>query len=333
MKNLKNNKFFIMFFLLAILILTSTVGKAESVLKVSTPPDPNSLPLLLLYANQDEWLEETKIEIQMSPSGDPGATRALIHSKKADLVLFSSFSGAKFFTEGEKDLRLLGTHVWKGVYLLAREDINAWEKIDGKRGLAIPGNNTPPHILAKKSLLKHDAKVDFSGMGGGAALWTALSKENSQVQAVALPEPMVSRILLKQKEENWPVKYKIFADPQKELNPETGKLPLGSLFLTDDSLAETKKEEINDFIKGFNKAIKQINTSNPEKTVEFLVPTWKEVFNQKLPPQLFKTVLDSDRLELDFKPAPQIRETNKSFWKKYFDLKVSNKFFCENLYE
>ncbi|MFW5736537.1 MAG: hypothetical protein ACOCXB_04185, partial [Halanaerobium sp.] len=137
MKNLKNNKFFIVFFLLAILILTSTVGKAESVLKVSTPPDPNSLPLLLLYANQDEWFEETKIEIKMSPSGDPGATRALIQSKKADLVLFSSFSGAKFFTEGEKDLRLLGTHVWKGVYLLAREDINTWEKIDGKRGLAI----------------------------------------------------------------------------------------------------------------------------------------------------------------------------------------------------
>ena len=134
----------------------SETDKKEPVtLTVVTPPDPNSIPLLLLYAKQDEWLKgdvPVKLQVKLAPAGDPSAMKALIQNRDADFAFFNSLGGRKMYEEGQKHIRLVGLHVWRGVYILTPQDVKDWKELNGAKGVAVPGVKTPPHIIAQKAL-------------------------------------------------------------------------------------------------------------------------------------------------------------------------------------
>ena len=303
----------------------------ETTLTVLTPPDPNSIPLLLLRANEDKWLSENglkvKLEIKLAPAGDPSAMKAMIHNKQADIGLFSNIGLAKLYSQGEKHVKLIGVHVWRGVYILTRKDITDWKQLDGKKGIAVPAVNTPPHLWGMKVLRKHNVNVQFVGMGMGQVLFTTLSSPDKGISVVVAPEPAVTMILMKQKKENWPVKYKVFADIAREINPNGA--PLGAMAIINDTFAnsENGRRAIDTFVKGYTKAINEVNNkAKVDVNSKILASEWKKVFHQDLPPQFFKTLLLSNKLGLDFKSSKGIKGELLKFYED-FGIRVDDGFF------
>lgn len=305
-----------------------TSGIPEKVITVATPPDPNSIPLLVLKAHERDWLKKDgynlKIKIKLTPGGDPSAMKAMLHSRQTDLALFNNIGAAKFYSQGEKHLKLLGVHVWRGVYILTQEKINNWEELNNSKGLAVPAIKTPPHIWSMRVLKKHNVgNVQFVGTGMGQALFAILSNPEKSPSLVVAPEPAVNMILSRQKKDNWEVKYKVFADIAGELNPDKG-IPLGATILVNSKI---EKKVIDNFIEGFEKAIAEVNNRDKfEENSQILAREWKEVFNQEISPGFFKKLLESGRVGLDFRKSSEIKdELLKTY--KGFNIEVDNNFF------
>jgi len=304
---------------------------AERTYTMLTPPDPNAIPLLLLDLYQEEMLGEgVKIEVKVAPAGDPAAMSAMIAGKEADFALFNALGGAKQFQNGARDLRMLGVHIWKGVYLLAREGSDSWESFDGVQGLAVPGVGTTPHVMAQKALGRYGAEPRFAGMGPGLALWTALGSDQNEIEIIAAAEPAVTMLLMRQEAENWPVKYQVFSDLAKELSPDTGEVPLGALFLIDQGLAleEVGSRDIEVIIKGIEAAIAFMNDPESMDQIKADLPgQWQNVFSQELPPQLFVTLIQSGRIGAEFKPAQEIKDSAMKFWRDKFKIELKDQAF------
>lgn len=137
------------------------------VFRVSTPPDPNIVPLAVLRAKAEEWMPGVDIELVTAPAGDPGAMRAMIQKKSVDFALFNSIGGSKFYSAGLDNLRIMGVHVWKGVYLLARDDVREIGELRGKTLASVPAVQTPPHQFAMKALKMHGVEAEFVPRGSG----------------------------------------------------------------------------------------------------------------------------------------------------------------------
>ncbi|OPL08875.1 MAG: hypothetical protein AVO33_08135 [delta proteobacterium ML8_F1] len=304
---------------------------ADRTYTMLTPPDPNSIPLLLLELYQEEMLEEgVRIEVKVAPAGDPAAMSAMISAKEADFALFNALGGARQFQNGAEDLRMLGVHIWKGVYLLAREGSDSWADFDGVQGLAVPGVGTTPHIMAQKALVKYGAEPQFAGMGPGLALWTALGSEDNEIEIIAAAEPAVTMLLMRQQSEDWPVKYRVYSDLARELSPDTGEVPLGALFLIDRGLAqdEVGAGDIEVIVKGFEEAIGFMNDpANIDRIKADLPGQWQRIFSQELPPQMFVNLIQSGRIGAEFRQAGEIKESAMKFWLEEFNFELSDQTF------
>ncbi len=255
---------------------------------------------------------------------------AMIAGKEADFALFNALGGAKQFQNGARDLRMLGVHIWKGVYLLAREGSDSWESFDGVQGLAVPGVGTTPHVMAQKALGRYGAEPRFAGMGPGLALWTALGSDQNEIEIIAAAEPAVTMLLMRQEAENWPVKYQVFSDLAKELSPDTGEVPLGALFLIDQGLAleEVGSRNIEVIIKGIEAAIAFMNDPESMDQIKADLPgQWQNVFSQELPPQLFVNLIQSGRIGAEFKPAQEIKDSAMKFWQEKFKFELKDQAF------
>lgn len=281
--------------------------------RVATPPDPNSIPLIILKNYEDSWLikdgHRVNVEIVLAPGGDPSAMKALLHGRQVDFALFNNLGAAKFYSMGERHLKLLGVHVWRGIYILTWQNITEWKQLNNLKGIAVPAIKTPPHIWAVKALKMHGIKVQFASIGMGQALFTTLSRPEKSVPIVVAPEPAVTMILMKQEMNNWKVKYKVFADTAKEINPVKG-VPLGAMVLVKRDILQQKdkRKAMDILIEGFKRAIAEVN--DREKIAQnsrVLVRGWKTIFHQWVPERLFEMMLRSGRLGLNFRSSNKIK--------------------------
>jgi len=128
---------------------------------VSTPPDPNFIPIAVLAAKADEWIPGITVEMVTAPAGDPSAMRALAQNRAVDFSLFNLQAGSKFYATGISHMRLMGSHVWKGVYLLAQESIMDVSELNGETLFAVPAIKTPPHIISEKALNLAGVTAEF----------------------------------------------------------------------------------------------------------------------------------------------------------------------------
>jgi hypothetical protein len=316
-------------------VTQTSVGVKEIVLRVATPPDPNSLPLLLLKHYERTWLNSSDlrvtIDVMQAPGGDPSAMRALIHGRKADVVLFNFLGAAKFYSLGEKHIRICGVHVWRGVYILTWSNISDWGQLNGAKGIAVPGINTPPHIWAVMVLKKHNVTVKFTGMGPGSALFSLLSDPERAPKIVVAPEPLASLILLKEKAENWPIKYKVFADTAKEINPKG--VPLGAVNLINPDLLNdpAKRKAVELFIKGIERAINCLNNpptcnATAQELSKILAQEFYKTFGMKVPPKLFEIIISQHRIGYDYRPSLEVKNV-LLLWLQKFKINVDDKVF------
>ncbi|MBN2861104.1 MAG: ABC transporter substrate-binding protein, partial [Sphaerochaetaceae bacterium] len=276
---------------------------------VSTPPDPNFIPAAILAAKADQWMEGIEVELVTAPAGDPSAMRALAQNRSVDFALFNLQAGSKFYTTGISHIRLVGSHVWKGVYLLARDSVTDLSELNGETLLAVPAIKTPPHIMSEKALRLSGVSAEFIPAGSGPSLFALLSQKNRAPKAFTAPEPLVSIILARQEKDNWPVRYRVFMDPQRILDPAEGKVPTGSLWLINPGVLDSNPQAVEDFVSGFERANSYaVDPANAEEVAQIVSETLAEIYGQSAGRQVYLDMLNSGRLDLDFRHADEIRE-------------------------
>lgn len=308
----------------------STSGQASEAITftVSTPPDPNFIPAAILAAKADEWMEGIRVELVTAPAGDPSAMRALAQNRSVDFALFNLQAGSKFYSTGISHMRLVGTHVWKGVYLLARESVTDLKDLDGETLLAVPAIKTPPHIMSEKALRMSGVSAEFIPAGSGPSLYALLSQKNRAPKAFVAPEPMVSIILARQEKENWPIRYRVFMDPQSVLDPETGKVPTGSLWLINPEVLDTDPLAVQEFIEGFARANRYaVDPGHADEVAQIVSETLSEIYGQSADQRVYYDMLTSGRLDLDFRASDEIRDIVLSNLRTLYGMEVDDGIF------
>ncbi|MBF0586684.1 hypothetical protein INT08_07230 [Prosthecochloris sp. N3] len=296
--------------------------------RVITPPDPNFIPMSVLRAKADEWMPGVDVELVMAPSGDPSAMRAMLYSRAADFALFSVLGGSRFVDAGISNLSLVGVHVWKGVHLLAQESVNSVRKLDAQRLIAVPAVMTPSHMVARYALHMQGVRADFVSGGGGPVLMAQLSRSESAPLGLVAPEPMVSIILQRQQRENWPVRYKVLMDSQAAASPQTGETPLGGLWVVEPYRVGSNKKAAQAFVDGFRRAVDYVgDPRHVDEVADIVSVAMKEVYGQNAPASVYRSMLKSGRLGLDFRDARAVEKVVVKELKRIYGVVVDEKVF------
>ncbi len=301
--------------LLFSLVLSPGVASAREI-KVMTPPDPNSIPLMVLEAKSQEFLPAgDTIKLVIAPAGDVSAMKAIMVQKKADIGLFNFLAGGKFYSQGITNLRLAGIQVWGGIAILSKDNITPgdWSAMSGKTAISIPAIKTPPYLFAMQAAKKHgvDPKsIKVVGMGPAIAMNKMRLKKEAP-DFVMVPEPLLSILLMKQEKENWEQKYHLFSDPAQDLSSRG--IPLGAFWIIDGDNAVSYDE----VIYGFEQAIDFVNNpANAMEVAEISSQGFKKYFGMSVPAEAFSAMLQNGLLKLDFREAQQVAGTLKRFWKQ-----------------
>jgi ABC-type nitrate/sulfonate/bicarbonate transport system substrate-binding protein len=285
-------------------------------IRVLTPPDPNSIPLMVLEEKTDAFLpKDTTLKIVVAPAGDVSAMKAIMAQKKADIGLFNFLAGGKFYSQGIKNIRLAGVHVWGGIAILSKRSIKAgdWKALNGKTAIAVPAVKTPPYVFAMMAAKKNGAdpkSLKVVGMGPAIAMNKMRMKAGSP-DFVMVPEPLLSIMLHKQEKENWEQKYHLFADTARAVSPSG--VPLGAFWIIDGENAPAYDE----IIYGFEKAIDFVNDpANSKEVAEITSRGFKTHFNMVVPPSAFEQMVNRGNLKLKFRESSQITEVLKVYWRQ-----------------
>lgn len=297
------------------LALFSGLASAREI-KVMTPPDPNSIPLMVLEAKSQEFLPSGMIiKPVVAPAGDVSAMKAIMAQKKADIGLFNFLAGGKFYSQGITNLRLAGVQVWGGIAILSKKNITPgdWSSMSGKTAITIPAVKTPPYVFAMQAAKKHgvDPKsLKVVGMGPAIAMNKMRLKKGAP-DFVMVPEPLLSILLMKQEKENWEQKYHLFSDPAQDLSSRG--IPLGAFWIIDGDNAAAYDE----VIYGFEKAIDFVNNpANAMAVAEISSRGFKKHFGMSVPAEAFSAMLSKGLLKLDFREAQQVSGALKKIWKQ-----------------
>lgn len=312
--------------------LAADQGSEEVTFTVSTPPDPNIIPLAVLREKADEWGLDVNVEIVTAPAGDPSAMRAMIQKRNVHFALFNALGGTKFYNAGLDDIRLVGVHVWKGVYLAAKETVQEPGDLEGETLLAVPGMQNPPHVLSMKALGELGVGAEFVPGGSGPALMALLSQEDRAPKAFAAPEPMISIIFKNQEVNDWPVRYRVLVDPQAVLVPASGEVPLGALWLVDPAVVSDHGDAAQRFVAGFDRAVDYANDSaHYDEVAEIVADAMAEFYSQSSDASVFQAMLESGRLGLDFRPAVDVHDVVTQNLEQLYDIEVPEGVFCDQL--
>lgn len=153
--------------------------------KVQTPAVFSALPLFWM---DDQGLLDVDLDIQISPDHLRGI--ALIAQNDIDLLVTGVSVGAKAYNKGI-GLQLVNTNVWGIDYLLANFPVNSWADLRGKT-LSVPLQGGPVDFLARCFLVGHGVDPNDVTFVYRASNNAAVAFQLGQIDAVILPEPLVT---------------------------------------------------------------------------------------------------------------------------------------------
>ena len=291
--------------LLVVVFVVWTPGGGNRVvaLRFTSPPDPNMIPAFMLM--EQGGLDRKGIKLEYVPSKGAEDMTAHLQRGDVDLALFSVPGGARLYAKGFKEIRLIGVHVWKAVYVVAGKDIKGWEDLKGKR-ILIAFRGGPPDIIARTCMKAagYDPDKDFS-IEYLPATQIKMLLLAGEADAAVFPEPHVSMLIIKSKG-----KLKAAIDLQKEFAqafPDWKKeeLLLGGLWAI-ASNAKGKEKAIQSFISAFKEA-NVYAEENPDKAGEITAKYFKEYFGGNFPAGAVTAALKSGRLHLEFREVKDFR--------------------------
>jgi NitT/TauT family transport system substrate-binding protein len=303
--------------ILFILVVNCPNACAEEniTIKITSTPTPNMIPVFLLLEHSE--LSQYEIELEYIPSKDVSDIIAHLTRGDIDFVSFSIPSGIKIYNQGIKNIKLIGAHVWKAIYVISNQDINKWEDLKGER-ILIPFRGGEPDIIARASMKSEgfnpdkDFRIEYLSLAHIKRLVFS-----GQICAAVIPEPHISQLLINSKG-----LLKVVIRPQQGLsssllNWKNEELPLGGFWLVSANLRdEIVQKVINAFAEANHYAM-----NYPEETADIVNNYFKKYFHSELPKEVIFDSLSSGRLMLHFK---EIKKTDLQAFLKALDYPLTD---------
>lgn len=300
-------------------------SRAETI-RLSFPPDPNALPVFVLQAKQSEWLPQDTLALKANPAGDPSAMRALIATGEVDYALFNLIGGVRFVQGGLQNIRLVSPWVWRGIDLLTPVDAQGRpapiSTLQGKTVAVSPGLSTPPHVITQKALQREGVQAEFIAAGSGTVLMNLLQDPARAPAGFAAAEPMISVVLLRQQQHNWPVRWAVALDPAQAMGVD---VPLGALWqIGQKHSAETRAR----FIAALQRAARWADDPhNHAEAARIAARGYAEFFRQPIPEQAFVDMLNAQRVVWRMDDVATAKPVVQRYLKNVFDIDMPSKLF------
>ena len=177
--------------LLVLLGSSLTVGTEVDTIIIQTPPTVGALPLIWMK-EQGVLADKVELDIRVSPDHQRGL--ALMTQKDIEMLVTGVNVGAKAYNKGI-DVRLVNTNIWGIDYLLTSGfKAESWSDLIGKT-LSLPLMGGPLDFLARYFLIHNGVDPDEVEYVYAPSANAAKSFQLGQLDAIVLPEPMVTTTL------------------------------------------------------------------------------------------------------------------------------------------
>ncbi|MCA1927046.1 MAG: hypothetical protein LDL10_01700 [Calditerrivibrio sp.] len=254
-----------LFFLFTIFILP-IFSYAE--IKVSSLPNPNLFPIFIIE-------EKGFANLKFIPAvGDGSTLVGFIRSGKVDAVFFN-YEAAEKLTK-ETGWIYAGSTISKAVHIITKYKISAKGDLEGKK---IVGSfrGGSPDILFRKLNLK--TEPIFTDLQVAFQMFV-----NGDADAIFLPEPHVSNLLLRMRTMN----REAFVYDIISLSGKDYRYPINATIVKNDEIKKVLKDALE-------KAVEFIN-SNPKEAIKIFEVKYKRYYNTNFPVEALSEAITSGRL-------------------------------------
>lgn len=274
-----------------------------SVLRVAVPPNPNMVPLFVMMEQQEDP------EVELVPVPGMPELAAALQGGQADMALFFSAAGARFYNEGAlAELRLRSVNVWCALYLVADPQVGGLDDLVGKKILAsFPGGAPDLVMRAAMRQAGYDPDADFviEYLPSAQVKQMLLAGKG---EAALLPEPEVSALIIKAEAQGLDLEAAV--DLQVGFEADTwqaGLIPLGATFTTqavpDDP---DRRVALGRFEEAYSQACAYA-MAHPDETGEIVERAFAAHFGGQMPAQAVADAIRSGRLVFESRPWAELR--------------------------
>jgi len=242
-----------LFSALFLVFLFNSLGFAELVIKVASPPCERIVPFI--YMEHLSQQRKLNFKVKVKPI-KADMMKVMITSEKVDFMAVPTTMAANFYNKGA-NIKLLVVSYWGDFQVLSKKEVSSFKDLKGKK-ITIPRQGNLLDIifkyLAKKNGLNiKNVKIEY---GCKSPVMVSNLLLSDKIDFAVLPEPFASIAVSKGKG-----KIKRVIDLTKEYEKITKhRLPEAGLIV----IGKKSNEIIREFMEGYRMAIKFIN-KNPEQ--------------------------------------------------------------------
>lgn len=299
-KNKKLTIFSLILFIFAVFFLSAAVQAVE--VNVQAPTIPAAVPFLWM---QEEGKIPSGVDFNLNLSSDHQRGMSLISQNEIEFLITGSNVAANAYNRGI-DIKMLNINTWAIDYLLTNDfKADSWEDLKGK-SLALPLQGGPLDFLARYLMEKNnvnpeDINLVYRALPGAAQYFMA-----GNVDAVILPEPLVTTTLAKSE------KAEISLDIQEEWKKVHGddRIPFVGLFVN-GKFAEERPQFVEIFSGLYSQGVNWAN-DNPEQAAELAAE------NFDMPVSILKQSMQ--RVNLNIYSDQESREITELYFSEILEM-------------
>lgn len=257
---------------------------------VQAPTGPPTAPLFKLAENSP--LEGTKVELVIYKSVEEATTRAV--KGEADLTVLPVNVAAKLYNKGA-GISLANVSTWGILYLVSTDSaVQDWKDLSGQ-DLYVGARGSTPDVLTQYLLNKNGLEASELRLNYLDSPEIAQMMINGLAKNAVLPEPMVTQVLLKNKEAR--VVRDFYSDWQK-FEGEAAGLPQAGMIVSNE-FAKAYPEALNKFQQAYARELEATvaNPGNAAPLVEKNLNMPAQVFTQSMNRTRLKYVSSSEAKE------------------------------------
>ncbi len=292
---------------------TDKTQETESVdmeLHIAAPAGAPTLSLLKMHDEKPNLLDGVKTNYEIIKS--PDSLAAKLTTGELDIAIVPSNLAIKLYNKGV-EYKYAGSTVWGVLYIVATEEVNSWDELKGKE-LFLIGRGLTPDIITRAVLqangIDPEKDITLTYVNGSQELAQFFIAGKSKISL--MPEPMVTKALIKNKEGH------VVFDLQEEWAKVSG-LDVGypqASIIVKKSLAEEHPEIVDEFLSKYDEAVDWVN-NNPKEAGQ-IAESLEEGMKA---PIITKAIPNS---YLDYKNVNDSKEALESYYKKLFEVSPKN---------
>jgi len=279
-----------------------TPTPAPEKIVVQAPFGPPTAPLFSLAENST--LPNTKVELIIYKNVEEATTR--IVKGEADFTVLPVNVAAKLYNKG-LPIKLANVSTWGILYLVTVDsELKEWSELAGK-DLYVGAKGSSPDVLTQYLLSKNGVQADEVNLTYLESPEIAKMMINGLVKYAVLPEPLVTQVLLNNKQAR--VVRDFYADWQTAAG-NSAKLPQAGMVVNND-FAQAHPQTVRDFQQAYDRQL-AATVANPAS----VAPLVEKQLNIKAP--VF--IQSMSRTRLEFVAAGSAQADVHTYLKALLDL-------------